>query len=155
MSTSNSETISIGQLLADAGLRPTRQRKVVYEVIDEETDHPTAELVHERAKKKMAGVSLATVYNCLESFVAAGLVRQLNFQRQSSRYCPLNEGSRHFAHFLCRRTGNIFDVVLSDKIRGLIEKELPDGLRAEHVEISVAGTSAEDNQLSPHTPVSK
>ncbi|MBC2601397.1 Fur family transcriptional regulator [Puniceicoccus vermicola] len=155
MPLSKPESSETAQVLNQAGLRPTRQRKVVYEVICSEKDHPSAEVVHERAKRRMDGISLATVYNCLESFVSSGLVRQLNFQRQSSRYCPVLKDNPHFAHFHCRRTGNVYDVVLSEKIRELIERELPEGLKAEQVEINVAGTTNETNELSPNTPVSK
>jgi len=152
---SKTEPSTTNRLLADVGLRPTRQREVVYEVIREEKDHPSAEMVHDRAKKRMAGISLATVYNCLESFVSAGLVRQLNFQRHSSRYCPVLEDNPHFAHFHCRRTGKVYDVVLSGDVREMIKKELPDGLNMEQVEITVAGTTDTKNQLPPHTPLSK
>jgi Fur family peroxide stress response transcriptional regulator len=155
MPLSKPESSQTAQVLNEAGLRPTRQRKVVYDVICSEKDHPSAELVHDRAKKRMDGISLATVYNCLESFVSSGLGRQLHFQRQSSRYCPVLKENPHFAHFHCRRTGSVYDVVLSEKIRELIESELPEGLRAEQVEINVAGTSDEMNQLSPNTPVCK
>ncbi len=155
MPNSKPETTEIERILSDAGLRPTRQRKVVYEVICSEKDHPSAEVVHERAKKRMESISLATVYNCLESFVSNGLIRQLNFQRQSSRYCPFLEDNPHFAHFHCRRTGEVYDVVLSDKIRELIESELPEGLRAEQVEISVTGMTERGKQFSANTPVSK
>ena len=155
MPISKPESSDASRVLTEAGLRPTRQRKVVYEVICSEKDHPSAEVVHDRAKKRMEGISLATVYNCLESFVSSGLVRQLNFQRQSSRYCPVLKDNPHFAHFHCRRTGNVYDVVLSEKIRKMIEEELPEGLRAEQVEITVAGKTDEENELSPNTPVFK
>ena len=52
------------------GLRMTKQRKVVYGVlIDEKRDHPTASEVFTRAQNRMPSISLATVYNCLETLV--------------------------------------------------------------------------------------
>ncbi|MFP4351436.1 MAG: Fur family transcriptional regulator [Puniceicoccaceae bacterium] len=155
MPQSKPEPSATARLLSGAGLRPTRQREVVYDVIRETGDHPCAEVVHERAKERFEGISLATVYNCLESFVSAGLVRQLNFQRQPARYCAVVGANPHFAHFHCRRTGEVYDVVLSGEVRAAIERELPDGLRAEQFEINVAGVSAEDSRLSPHVPLSK
>lgn len=155
MQVSKPEPSATASVLQGAGLRPTRQRKVVYEVIRGEGDHPSAEVVHERARQRMPGISLATVYNCLDSFVSRGLIRQLHFQRQSSRYCAVVEENPHFAHFHCRKSGQVFDIVLSDKVRRQIESELPSGLRAEQLEITVAGTAEEDAGLSPHTPLSK
>ena len=155
MPSSKQEYSETARILSDAGLRPTRQREVVYEVICGEKDHPSAELVHERAKHRMDGISLATVYNCLESFVSSGLVRQLNFQRQPSRYCPFTEENPHFAHFHCRRSGRVYDVILSDRVRSLIESELPEGLHAEQIEVSMAGTLSSEADFSPNSPVSK
>ena len=155
MPVSKPESTKTSKTLSDAGLRPTRQRKVVFDVICGEKDHPSAELVHERAKKQMAGISLATVYNCLDSFVACGLVRQLNFQRQPSRYCAFTEDNPHFAHFHRRGTGDVYDVILSERILKLIEEELPEGLRAEQIEVTMAGTIDETAKISPHTPISK
>ncbi len=126
----------------------------MYEVLRRETDHPTAEQVHERARSLMPGISLATVYNCLDSFVAKGLVRQINFQRQSSRYCAVDDENPHFAHFHCRKSGAVYDIVLSDRVREMIEAELPKGLRAEKFEVNLAGV-ADGIDAEPHTPLSK
>jgi len=140
---------SADRVLDAAGLRPTRQRKIVYDVIREESDHPTAELVHERARQRMSGISLATVYNCLESFTSRGLIRQLNFQRQSSRYCAVEEKNPHFAHFHCRDSGTVLDVELSDRVKELIESELPDGLQAEQFEVTIAGRATDPAKSLP------
>ena len=78
------------------GLRMTRQRCAVYKVLMDHRDHPTAGEVFDRAKHNMAGISLATVYNCLEALVQHGAVRQVNFERESSRYCPNLTEHEHF-----------------------------------------------------------
>jgi len=154
MNISNPESKQTTQnVLAAAGLRPTKQRRIVYEVICGESDHPTAELVHERARKRLEGISLATVYNCLESFSEKGLVRQLNFQRQSSRYCAVEDKNPHFAHFHCRDSGKVLDIVLSDKVREIIESELPEGLRAEQLEVSITGRAS--GAVEDHATFSK
>jgi Fe2+ or Zn2+ uptake regulation protein len=78
------------------GLRMTRQRREVYDVLMSLRDHPTASEVYERAKSNMPGISLATVYNCLEALVDHGAVRQVHFERESSRYCPNLTAHGHF-----------------------------------------------------------
>ena len=58
--------------LRAAGLRPTRQRLALGKTLFEGPDrHVTAEQVH----REVTGVSLATVYNGLHQFAAAGLLR--------------------------------------------------------------------------------
>lgn len=140
-------------LLEKAGLRGTKQRTVVYEVLCQEQDHPSADVVYERARQKMPSISMATVYNCLETFVSSGLVRQLNFQRQSSRYCPILDENPHYAHFHCRKTGNIYDVELGPNVIEKIKSELPPGLRAQQVEISLSGETDVGLSYTPNSPI--
>lgn len=85
-----------------SGLRLTKQRQEVYQVLLEQRDHPTANEVYHRVRKKLPSISLATVYNCLEALVNHGLVNQVNFERSSSRFCPnlVDHG-----HFQDTRTG--------------------------------------------------
>ena len=64
--------------IAQDGLRLTRQRKHVYEVLLDRQDHPTAMEVFLRAKPEMESLSLATVYNVLETLADRGLVRKVH-----------------------------------------------------------------------------
>lgn len=64
--------------LRDAGLRPTRQRLALAKLLFEGPDrHITAEILHEEVEKSGASVSLATVYNTLNQFTAASLLREV------------------------------------------------------------------------------
>ena len=97
------ETISL------RGFRFTRQRRHVYDALMAQRDHPTAVEVFIRAKKEMPSISLATVYNCLETLTECGLVRHVNLDRAPSRYCPNLE---EHGHFFCDGCGAVFDVPL-------------------------------------------
>src|SRR3954468_4347237 len=79
---------ALAQRLADSGLRATPQREIVYSVLLAKRDHPTADEVFVRVKAEMPTISLATVYNCLETLVHCDLVRAVNFERGPTRYCP-------------------------------------------------------------------
>lgn len=64
-------------LLQDAGLRPTKQRLALAGWLFDGCDkHVTAEQVHASIAKTRHAVSLATVYNTLNHFMTAGLLRQ-------------------------------------------------------------------------------
>lgn len=125
--------------LSDAGLRPTRQREVVYRVLMENRDHPCANEVFLRAKSLMPSISLATVYNCLELFVESGLIRQLHFQRQSTRFCPNEESEPHYAHFHCEDTDEVVDVMLPENVVKKVLQSLPPEYDAANLEISFSG----------------
>ena len=89
--------------LSSSGFRFTPQRQHVYDVILLKRDHPTAEEVFIRAKKKMPDISHATVYNCLDALVKCGLVRQVQLERGATRFCP---NMHEHGHFYCVAAGN-------------------------------------------------
>ncbi len=118
------------------GLRMTRQRSEVFKVLMGHRDHPTAGEVFDRAKQNMPTISLATVYNCLEALVQHGAVRQVNFERESSRYCP---NLTEHGHFHDEESGKIIDVPL--KKGALISDllDLPEGVQIDNLEITLRG----------------
>ena len=123
------------------GLRSTRQREHVLAVLLAKRDHPTAEEVYERAKASMASISLATVYNCLETLVGCGLVRAVNFERGSNHYCP---NLAEHAHFHCKDTGRVYDIDLPEGLLDSVKKVLPEGFQAEGVEVAFQGHRAKE-----------
>ena len=82
-------------LVRNAGVRMTRQRRAVLETILNSHDHPTAAIIYERTKENMQGISLATVYNCLETLSESGIINHLNFDNGPSRFCPNLEPHVH------------------------------------------------------------
>jgi len=118
------------------GLRMTRQRREVLAVILRDRDHPTANDVFLRAQDRMPTISLATVYNCLEALVSHNIVRQVNLDRESSRYCP--NLSDH-CHFQDESSGKIHDVVFKEGVKLEDLLELPKGTEISHLDISLKG----------------
>lgn len=98
------------ETISHSGHRLTPQRREVYEVLLADRDHPTATEVFLRAKKRMPGISLATVYNCLETLVDCGLAKQVNVDRDATRYCP---NLAAHGHFVCERCQQVSDVPLA------------------------------------------
>lgn len=132
--------------LSDCGLRSTRQREHVYKVLMTRRDHPSADEVYSRAKQEMPSISLATVYNCLDTLVECGLVKRLNYERESSRYCP-NDGDH--AHFMDETTGRVYDIALPQDFEKLVAKVLPEGFKAHKVKLSFTGYAPVDFSSSP------
>ena len=95
-------------LLTRAGLRPTRQRIALARLLlSGGPRHVTAEQLHTEAANADAEVSLATVYNTLHQFTAAGLVRELVVEPGRS-YFDTNTGDHH--HLFHERTGDLTDI---------------------------------------------
>lgn len=124
--------------LADNGLRATPQRELIYGVLLKKRDHPTADEVFARVKAEMPTISLATVYNCLDTLVACELVRAVNFERGPTRFCP---NLRPHAHFHDEKTGATHDIDLPPELIERVKAILPSDFQADAVEISFRGTA--------------
>jgi len=122
-----------------SGLRMTRQRQEVYRILQRERNHPTANDVFMRVKDRLPKISLATVYSCLEALVQHGIIRQVNFERESSRYCA--NLSEH-GHFHDATTGVIHDVGFKPGINLADVLDLPPGTHIDDVEITLRGKIA-------------
>jgi Fur family peroxide stress response transcriptional regulator len=148
----HSSSAALNQRLADSGLRATPQREVVYDVLVNKRDHPTADEVFSRVKTELPGISLATVYNCLETLVQCGLVRAVNFERTSTRYCP---NLTPHAHFHDEQTGATLDVDLPPNLLSDLKAALPPGFDASAVEITFRGSAALSATASSRNTSSK
>ena len=122
--------------LESSGQRSTKQREHIFALLLEKRDHPTADEIFARARLGMPSISLATVYNCLETLVETKLIRQVNFEREPTRYCP---NLTQHAHFYCRESGDIVDIELPNQILSELMNVLPKGFSAQHIEIAYDG----------------
>ena len=136
-----STTETLNRKLAQAGLRSTRQREVVYDAILSKRDHPTADEIFVRVKSAMPSISLATVYNCLDTLVQCRLVKQVHLERESTRYCP--NLSEH-AHFHDDDTGEVYDVRLDQEILEKLASLLPQDFEPNSIDITFRGRSANE-----------
>lgn len=94
--------------LTGAGLRPTRQRLGLARLLFEGCDrHITAEQLHGEAMAADLRVSLATVYNTLNQFTTAGLLREVVVEAGKS-YFDTNTSDHH--HFFLEDTGRLEDI---------------------------------------------
>ncbi len=96
------------QLLCDAGLRPTRQRVSLADLLFDQCDrHVTAEELHEEALHQGVPVSLATVYNTLHQLTGAGLLREVAVAGSKSYF---DTNTSNHCHFYSNITGELEDI---------------------------------------------
>jgi Fur family iron response transcriptional regulator len=102
------ESTSPADRLANAGLRPTRQRlELASLVFGKGERHLSAESLHEEAIRANVSVSLATVYNTLRHFTDRGLLREV-LVAPGKVYFDTNAGNHH--HFFFEGTGELLDI---------------------------------------------
>ncbi|MCU0837841.1 MAG: transcriptional repressor [Rhodospirillales bacterium] len=120
--------------LRDAELRPTRQRLALARLLFENGHrHVTAEKLHEEALAAGVPVSLATVYNTLHQFTAAGLLREIVVDATRS-YFDTNVSEHH--HFFFEQSGNLEDIPAEDIVVGDLPAP-PTGTRITRVDVIV------------------
>ena len=88
----------------------TKQRQAVLQVIRESDEHLTANAVFEYARTVLPGISFATVYNSLRYLKQEGLIGEITFGNQASRYD--RKLTRH-DHAICNRCGKLVDLDLA------------------------------------------
>jgi Fur family iron response transcriptional regulator len=95
-------------ILKRAGLRPTRQRVALAEILFAQGNrHISAEGLHEEALLNRVGVSLATVYNTLHQFTGAGLLREVPVDGTKT-YFDTNTSDHN--HFFVEDDGLVLDI---------------------------------------------
>jgi Fur family transcriptional regulator, iron response regulator len=120
--------------LRAAGLRPTRQRLALAELLFATGDrHITAEELHAEAIQAQVRVSLATVYNTLNQFTAAGLLREVAIEGDRTHFDT--NISNHF-HYYLESEGKLMDIVSEGlRVEGL--PSLPDGMGVDRIDVIV------------------
>ena len=103
----------------------TKQRAIILEVLRSDKCHHTAEEIFELAKKKLPGISKATVYNNLHALESEEIIRKISGDGGSDRYD--NSFIPH-GHLICTVCGGVFDIeipgfteALSDCINSRVE----------------------------------
>ena len=136
--------------MVQGGLRLTPQRRQVYEVLMDKRDHPTATEVFIRAQKQMPSISLATVYNCLETMVGSGLVKAVHVDREPTRFCA---NLQEHGHFHCTECGHVSDIGFSQtREKGW---KLPSGFLVTQHDVTLRGLCADCGTSSKNTNHSK
>ncbi|KKO55260.1 peroxide-responsive transcriptional repressor PerR [Paenibacillus sp. DMB20] len=92
--------------LKTTGVRITPQRHAILSYLVESMGHPTADDIYRALEPKFPSMSVATVYNNLKMFIEAGMVRELTYGDNSSRFDA--NVSDHY-HVICEKCGKIED----------------------------------------------
>lgn len=120
--------------LRKVGLRPTRQRLGLARLLFENGNrHVTAEQLHAEAANANLRVSLATIYNTLNQFTGAGLMREVVVDSGRS-YFDTNTSDHH--HFFHEDTAQLQDIPGNAISVGKVP-EPPVGTHVERVDIIV------------------
>ena len=123
----------VRDLLESAGVRCTRQRLLLANIMLEKPQHLSAEQVMALANRRSKVVSKATVYNTLGLFARMGLVREVIVDPQRIFYDSNVSDHHHVYH---EDEGTLSDIAIDKlKIEGL--PEFPPDIELRGVEVIV------------------
>lgn len=121
------------ETLRGAGIRPTRQRVIIMRTIRRGgRRHLTPEGFHRELNQAGLKVALGTVYNTLNQFAAAGLLRRVGFGDRTF-YCTATDEHHHFFD---EETGLLQDITGSQPTVGNLPPLAP-GMEMVGVDIVV------------------
>jgi len=89
-----------------AGIRATHQRIEVYREVARTEEHPDAESVYKRVRRRIPTISLDTVYRTLRLLEDKGLISKVSYPGDRARF---DANSDHHHHFICTRCGMVHD----------------------------------------------
>ncbi len=122
------------------GLGLTKQRETVLRVIRESDKHLTANEVFDNARRLLAGISFATVYNSLNYLKKEGLIGEIKLGTDANLYD--RKLTRH-DHALCNNCGKLVDLELSIPKKLLEEAANLSKFKPDTIELTLRGLCPE------------
>jgi len=139
MAASSSHRVSVGerintpettgrlqQTLSKRGIRMTRQRRAILQVMDEAQEHLDVDQILERAQKVDSEVHLVTVYRTIDLLKKNGLIDELDLLHlRGDRHYYESHGPRDHIHVACLRCGKVreFESRLYEQLKEQIARD--------------------------------
>jgi Fur family peroxide stress response transcriptional regulator len=103
---SNERLHAFEQACRKAGLKITHQRVEIFRELAFAQDHPSAETIHRRLKKKLPTISVDTVYRTLTTLEKHGLISKVQTVESQARFEVKDD---HHHHLICDNCHEIID----------------------------------------------
>ena len=119
-------TGKLQQILAQRGLRMTKQRRVILQVMDTAEQHLDVDQILARAQKIDSGVHLVTVYRTIDLLKKQGLIDELDLLHlRGDRHYYESHGPRDHIHVACLRCGKVreFESRLYEQLKEQIARD--------------------------------
>jgi Fur family transcriptional regulator, ferric uptake regulator len=101
-------TGNLQQAIRQRGIRLTRQRRVILEVMDAAEQHLDVDQIFDRAKKIDADVHLVNVYRTNDLLKKLGLIDELDLLHlRGDRHYYESHGPRDHLHVACLKCGKV------------------------------------------------
>lgn len=110
------------EALRRSGSKITAQRVAILSLLENRTDHPSAEQIFKEMKVEFSTISFATIYSTAQLFEKAGLIQILSVD---NKRILLDPNPRPHAHFRCNNCGHLEDVFINNSIIQKLQASSP------------------------------
>ncbi|MEW6052429.1 MAG: transcriptional repressor [Nitrospirota bacterium] len=118
-------------MVQEKRFKRTPQRLAILDLLREKTAHPSAEDIYKDIRKRFPTMSLATVYNTLETLMKQGSIRALTIDAQKKRFDP-NPKPHH--HLICTGCKRIIDIHIEYQLQVPEDKKMGFHVIGNHIE---------------------
>lgn len=108
---------NIDVYLREKGVKPSYQRKRIFEYMMNNLNHPSVNDIYEALINEIPTLSKATVYNTMNLFLEHKLIEVLPIDTNEARYDVFNP--KEHGHFKCDVCGSIFDVSIKINVEDI------------------------------------
>ncbi len=91
----------------EIGLKLTPQRLAILNFLEGNTAHPSAEEIYKALSRSFPTMSLATVYNTLDSLKERGRLLELSIDPEKKRFDPNTKAHNHLICVRCKKIADI------------------------------------------------
>ncbi len=85
----------------------SKQREIIFDTLQENVVHPTAEYLYTKIKEKDPRISLATLYRNLNQLAENGIIKKIDGLENSSHF---DHNTHEHYHFICKKCKRVFDI---------------------------------------------
>ncbi len=131
------DSLTIAEQLTVHGIKPSYPRIQIYKYLYTKKNHPTVDDIYNDLIEEIPTLSKTTVYNTLNLFIEAKLVKSFNLDKNEKRYEII---IHDHSHFQCERCNRIYDIPCDDI--NLLPKEY-EGFKVNEKQIFLKGICEE------------
>ena len=129
------------------GIKLTPQRIAIFNYLNGNKSHPSADDIFNAVKKDFPTMSFATVYNTMDALKSKGAVRELTIESGKKRYDP--DCSQHH-HLICVNCKSVIDIFKEFKLS--LSSNITDGfdIKGTHIEFYGLCKSCKKSSAKKH-----
>ena len=117
--------------LKDSGFKQTPQRLAIVDFLKDNKNHPSVEDIYKSVSRQFPTISLATVYNNLQTLKQLGMVRELTINPDKKHYDP---NISHHNHLICMECKQIIDININFELNIPEESKCGFEITGNHIE---------------------